>query len=356
MRAELYSLTFPQGLHVGAHGIGTESVRPTIPSDTLFSALVATWVRLGGDPAAWVGAFLPPSSGPQSTRPPFLLGSAYPRVADVLFYPRPLAYEPPDLRDDRKQWKRVQFVSEALFTRIRRGRSAHSVWSTSEEAKARQLLQGGRLLLAPEDRGGLPQEAWRVEQVPRVALDRVTSASNLFSVGRVVFPPGCGLWFAVAWLDPDRRCDGLPFREAFAWALDELCASGIGGDRSVGYGACQAKVLDQEVPWDDPRPGRPLVLLSRYHPRVEELPEALADAEGYQLEFLSGWGSSPAGEFRRRGVWFLAEGSLIRQQGGGVMGDLVDLAPVGEANPGHPVWRYGLALGLPWEVGDAQEN
>jgi len=363
VRVDIHSLTFPHGFHLGSHGVGTESVRPTIPSDTLFSALVATWVRMGRDPTSWTTAYPRTVEGrTEEGNPPFLLSSAFPYVAGLPFYPRPLGVLPSGVPEDkRKEWKRVQLISESLFTRIRSRGAAADVWPSSADAERQQFLQGGVLLIAAEEVDQIPADVraraiWTEEDVPRVTLDRVTSASNLFSVGRVRFSPGCGLWFAVVWLDPNRDCDGLPFREAFQAALFDLSASGLGGDRSVGYGGFIAKTVDSEVNWDDVEEGDPMVLLSRYHPRRDELPAAVTEAQAYQLEILTGWGASPAGSFRRRGLWLLGEGSVVRRQSARAMGDLVDIAPVGEGNPGHPVWRYGLALGLPMEVRRAEEG
>ena len=235
------------------------------------------------------------------------------------------------------------------------------IWPSSEDAQHRQLIQKGVLLVAAEEADQIPTDVrrfgvWREEDVPRVTLDRVTSASNLFSVGRVSFSPRCGLWFAVAWLDPERDCSGVPFRDAFQMALSELGVSGLGGDRSVGYGGFTAEIVDSGINWDVAQEGDPIVLLSRYHPRPEEIPRVLTEAEAYQLESLTGWGASASGHFRRRGLWFLSEGSVIQRQAQAPLGDLVDLAPVGAGNPGHPVWRYGLALGLPMEARRAKAS
>lgn len=358
MQVALHKLGFPSGFHVGAHGIGTESVRPTIPSDTLFSALLSAWVRLGGNPEAWASAFPRTRDGvTEFSAPPFLLSSAFPYAGGTLFFPNPLGYKPPDLpEDDEKTWKRVRFLSEPIHRKLVRGEDLTGLWPKTAEAKLDQLLQGGALLVAPSEAEALPKKLWEEREIPRVSLDRVTSASNLYTVGRVDFAPECGLWFAMAWQDPERDCGGVPFKEAFARALAELSRSGIGGDRSVGYGVFQHDILDEGVTWSDPLPERPAVLLSRYHPRQDELPDAITGAKAYSLEHVAGWGSSPRGQFRRRGLWMLAEGSVVRPSRAEVMGDLVDVAPQGETNPGHPVWRYGLALALPLEVRNAQED
>ncbi len=345
MQATLYLLRFPHGLHIGSHGVGTEDVRPTIPSDTLFAALLASWVRLGGDPEAWSQHFPCTVGGAvRPADPPFLLSSAFPFAGGVLFYPRPMGWEPPLRPEEIKTWNKVEYLSEAAFRQV----------TAQPEAKAPagRFLQGGRLFCVESEWQALgPQldRVWTEEEVPRVTLDRVTSASNLFSMGRVHFHRTCGLWLAVVWRDPERRCGEIPFRQAFQLALDELARQGLGGDRAVGYGTFEYELLDEGVPWLDPQPGKQAVLLSRYHPREEELPWVLREAVAYRLEPVAGWGASPQGQFRRRGLWMMAEGSVIRSLGSGTMGDVVDVSPRNFAHPGHPVWRYGLALAYPWE-------
>ncbi|HXF61838.1 MAG TPA: hypothetical protein VNK95_09475, partial [Caldilineaceae bacterium] len=64
----VYHLRFSGGLHLGSHGVNLEEGSLTLPSDTIFAALVDAWRRAGGDPVAWVAPFVaePPA-------PPFLL-------------------------------------------------------------------------------------------------------------------------------------------------------------------------------------------------------------------------------------------------------------------------------------------
>jgi len=347
VRVKIYKLEFSTGFHLGAHGFGTESVRATIPSDTLFSALFTAWLRLGGDPACWTDAF--PRTQARATEqaePPFLLTSAFPFTGGVLLFPKPLGLTLPGITDeDRKAWKRVRFVSERIFSRIMAGKDLSGIWPASAADKERQLKQGGSILVLNEEANAVPAAIWKEEKIPRVTLDRLSSASNLYSVGRVSFAQNAGLWFGINWCNPDRRCEEVTFAEAFDRALNELRISGLGGDRSAGQGAFEWEMID-EVSWDDPTQGEPAVLLSRYHPRVEELPDILRSARAYSLESVGGWGASSAGQFRRRRITLLGEGSTIVPSRNNVMGDLIDVSP-GFLELGHPVWRYGLAFAVP---------
>ncbi|MGY4707270.1 type III-A CRISPR-associated RAMP protein Csm4 [Candidatus Bipolaricaulota sp. J31] len=344
MRVAVYKLRFPNGVHVGAYGIGTEGVRLTIPADTLFAALLSSWVSLGKDPKLWADQF-PRTIDKEFTPadPPFLLTSAFPYFAEsLILFPKPkdpvLNEKVPE--EKRKEWKKLSFVSERCLNRLAEGAPPEKLL---EEGK---LICGKSVLVLADEHKDLDNlKIWEERKIPRVALDRISSISNLYQVGRVDFAEGCGLWFGVIWLDPDRSCDNFPFKEAFEVALKALSHSGIGGERTYGYGTFEYELLD-EFKWHDPAPGSPALLLSRYVPRPDELPDVLRNTVGYSLEEVRGWTSSPHGQYRRRTITMLSEGSVLKATGK-VMGHLVDVGPldIDTKKPllPHPVWRYGLA-------------
>jgi|Deesub1362B_J571_1020462.scaffolds.fasta_scaffold01618_3 CRISPR-associated protein Csm4 len=341
MRVTIYKLRFPHGVHVGTYGIGTEGVRVTVPSDTLFSALLSAWIALGNNPDLWISQF-PRTAGNDHAPadPPFLLTSAFPYKGDVLLFPKPLDpnYAQGIPEKARKKWKKLQFISEIALLKLAKG---NSIGELIEEGNFRR---NGQVLVYGDE---IPEGAviWNEHAIPRVTLDRVSSASNLFHVGRVDFAGDAGLWFGVIWRDPERPCGDVVFKEAFELALNALAHYGLGGDRSVGYGVFEPELMD-ELKWPAPAADRPAVLLSRYNPRPDELPNVLRNSPGYRLEEVRGWTSSPHGQYRRRSIVMLKEGSVIRAQGG-IMGHVVDVGPLhaesGEPLLPHPVWRYGLA-------------
>jgi CRISPR-associated protein Csm4 len=162
--------------------------------------------------------------------------------------------------------------------------------------------------------------------------------------------PGCGLWFPVAWLRPDALADERPWRALLEHGLSLLSDAGLGGERSAGLGGFRWRAgKDETWPW--PQPGSPVVTLSRYHPREEELPAALeGTAVRYRLESVAGYLQSPGlPAQRRRRLWLVQEGSVISAVDKGVMGDVSDVRPQVGDFP-HPVWRYGLAFPVPLEV------
>lgn len=359
----VYRLTFRSGLHLGARGVNLEESAEHVPSDTLFAALVDAVLRLSGGGEALAEPFA-------RGDPPFLLTSAFPFAGSVRFFPMPVPldrwFAPETLRKRSKELKKIRFVSEALFRRMLAGeRMDDWIFPDREDVEPTRgvALQRGTFWLTVEETGGLPDRmqvdpetrkpvtpralrhhsVFKPHQVPRVTLDRVTSASNIFHAGRVAFSPGCGLWFGVRW----HRDDSV-LRDLFLRALAVLGDDGLGGERTVGYGGF-AWTEEGPLTLPDPTDGSLLWLLSRYHPRPAELPAALTESPGYALTAVAGWLRTWQGAAQRRQrLWLVAEGSLIRAVGPGPWGDITDVRPRYRNPQGdlpHPVWRYGFALG-----------
>ena len=106
---------FPQGLRVGAHAANLEETGLHLPSDTLFSALVDSWGRSGGDLCAWMKPF-------QDGDPSFVLTSAFPFAGGVRFFPAPVdlerlmpAHRPEESASIKKRLKRIRFSLRTAF-------------------------------------------------------------------------------------------------------------------------------------------------------------------------------------------------------------------------------------------------
>lgn len=378
----VHRLHFRAGLHLGVRGVNLEESGVSLPSDTLFSALVDGWRRLGGDVEAWLAPFL--TAQPE---PPFLLTSAFPFVGDVRFYPMPV--DPVRLfakPRGGKRVKRIRWLSEELFVRALKGEKLDG-WLPPEKDKADAqtadrrepeglLLQEGRLWLVrdpelmrlpdwmrvdPKTRQkrslhAFPNlEVWQEGRTPRVTVDRTDSASTIFHIGQVRFGAKCGLWFGIVWRKPERTIEGRSqsYQESVQQILTLLSEEGIGGDRSVGYGAFEHDSDATPLALPDNRPGELAWLLSRYHPADADEASAMTVATdaAYRITSVAGWLRSPDGPAqRRKRIHLLEEGSLIPTSKN-VMGNLVDVAPDygGDdgASPGrlpHRVYRAGFAV------------
>jgi CRISPR-associated protein Csm4 len=389
---EVIRLSFPGGLHVGTHSVTLEASGACIPSDTLFAALVDAYRRAGGDPADWIQAFPRVQlrqAGPKPAEDrwehipaeaPFLITTAFPYAGTVYFFPMPVAlqhfFDARLLKENRKNISRIRYVSRGILQRILQGERLDA-WlfpaDPKQEPTTGVALQGGAFWLTLEECAQLPQHflydkqckngrplrtlrqqpVFKNEQVPRVTVSRITSASEIFHAGRVSFAPGCGLWFGVQWRLPDAPLGQTKFRSAMEQLLTLLGDDGLGGERTAGYGAFRWQRASEPLGLPDPVPGAPALLLSRYHPRQAELPEVLtSDRAFYTLTPVGGWLRTwDAAVQRRRRLWLVSEGSVIHGVGSSPWGDVVDVRPV-YRNPGsvswldHPVWRYGLALAV----------
>lgn len=365
-----YFLHFHSGLHRGTSGVSLEDSGVDVPSDTLFAALTAAWRTAGGDVAAWCAAF--------AADPPLLLTSAFPFAGAVRFFPLPVAWHrlvsPATLRQRAADnaLKNVRFLSESLLCAVLGGQQLDDRLFPADElqepgpAAHGVALQGGALWLTRDEARQLPaalaiaddklfalrrRAVWDDHRLPRVTLDRVTSASTYFQIGRTAFAPGSGLWFGVHWRDPQRPVGAATVRTAFEQALAHLQDAGLGGERTAGYGGFQLKE-GPGLNLPDAAPGQPAMLLSRYHPTGDDIAAGTLDPPfvAYRLDSVGGYLQSPdsAAQLRRR-VRMIAAGSLVNLPRA-ICGDLADVRPNHPdiAFP-HPVYRYGYALAAGWQ-------
>lgn len=349
----LYHLAFPHGLHIGRGGI--ESIAETldhIPSDTLFAALLDTWIHFGKQ----VEQILPSSDAPL-----FRVTSAFPFAGKVRFYPKPadlralFSEEALKAEGAGKRMKKIRWISEGLLEKAAGGESLDAYLfpeDEDEEPQSGVALQGGAFWLLEEEIARLPKTmqaergkrfAMRRKRVaeaqtaPRVTVDRISSASNLFQSERVTFSEDCGLWFGAM-----GQTENLPE------ILAALGDSGIGGERTAGYGAFKITAMEKK---EFAEPQTRAYLLSRYHPAAYEIGLLKNEESAYRLESISGWLRTPqnVAAQRRKSVWMVAEGSLIA---GTPQGDAAEVSPdyenKAEKFP-HKVYRPGFAVAFEWK-------
>lgn len=363
-----YTLQFKGGLHIGTRGVNLEEAGVSIPSDSLFAAILSALRLAGENVDDFANAY--------KSDPPFLLTSAFPYAGSVRFYPMPAdtarLFGPETIKTFGKKLGKIRYFSEGLLREaLKRGSLDEWMFpeSETETPKTGVTLQGSTLWLKVDEIADLPKAfqrderrrhalrrltVWQAARVPRVTIDRHTSAANIFHAGRVEFAEGCGLWFGVQWRNPEAEYAGRKFKQALERALNMMQDDGVGGERTTGYGAFTLAEGKSSIAFaNEARPDGLAYLLSRYHPRGDEAVTALNDPQSaYHLTPVAGWLHTYDGASqRRKRVFLVEEGGLLRARDG-VMGDVVDVRPEYNGAPGvdHPVYRNGLALALAWPV------
>jgi CRISPR-associated protein Csm4 len=344
-----WKLTPRTGMHLGREGLEQETSAESFPSDSLFAALIAQLAQLSGAQVVEevLAAF-------EAEVLPFRLSSLFPIAGAVPLLPRPMIIAPSAQRPaerapgDRKKARKIAWVSPTIFSGMLHG--------TPLEELARQghTLQQGRVLIAETEANGLPDglrkkppSAWNDEDnrlwdtgtVPRVTIDRLTSESSIYRVGRTVFAEGCGLWLLA-----EVREDYTDLLETL---LIHLSDTGIGGERSAGYGVFSLGRITPPV-LNSATGAQRVVTLSRVNPRPDELEAGLLHESAYELIDVGGWLNAPGvAAQRRQRIRMIESGAVLNTRGiADLRGQLVDVRPE-YALPGappHPVIRSGIAL------------
>lgn len=357
MKVTLLRLKPRAPFHLGERGVGVEETTDLAHSDTIFSALCWTWSLLY-DQEALVRLLQRFAHGD----PPFLISSSFPYAGDLRFLPKPsipLGRSP----EERRRFRKVRFVSSSIFTRLAEGEVPQEpiliqegqIWlekgelgllpaSTLDQSLlANYLRERSRLgeMEKPTEEEYSPhcRRLWWMAEKPQVAIDRLTSASEIYHFGDVTFAKGCGPYFLVRFLDED---EGL--RERFFASLRLLGDEGLGGGRSAGRGLFDL-VAPKEIDLPDAQGDR-FVSLSLLSPKdASELTGLLGrDELAYGLIARRGWVySAQARNLWRKRVTMFAEGSVLGGRADSYYGRLVKVLEQGAVVP-HDVFRYGYAF------------
>lgn len=351
MSLKAYKFIFKSGLHPGREGLALESSGESFPSDSLFSAIISEL------------AFLHPKLVPEllaefdQSEPPFRLSSLYPIIGDLPLFPMPrlqLKYTAQDGLHSVKLFKKLAYVSPIILRCILANQNIDD-WLPNEakpDTSRGRFLQDGAVWIDADEAAQLPDvfqnlsisnqkdaKFWSVGTVPRVTIDRITNQSNIYQVGRTFFASECGLWLLA---------DVHHYEETLDKVLNHLGDTGIGGERSSGYGSFNLYPIPvPEIPSSGNSPQA--MTLSRYNPTLRELEQGvLGEGASYELIDVGGWLSAigAAGQRRKR-VRFVEAGSILDlRRNPTVTGRLVDVRPPNDipGTPRHPVIRSGIAL------------
>lgn len=348
--------------HFGELGIGIEETSERIRSDTLFSAWISAHARLfsRSEVEHLIEQF--------KNNPPFRLSSTFiyqqinGKIVDYL--PRPLkppTNYPPVGQDLEfvKTYKTLKYLPLEIWQRWYQGDGFSDrdelVEKTTGKA-AGALTRSGAFRY---------KEAFEFQKLPKIAVDRITRATNLYHTGIVQYrceqnggevESLSGLYFLVEFPQANAELENT-----FLAVLDFLGGEGIGGERSSGAGQFKAEALELTPEWKDViefRTGTHHSLISLFwqHP----LPPEILSNSSYELQERGGWITSTASggqNLRRQSVPMFVEGSVFKQSPTGQLADVTppvgsDRIPFNKKPNGHKIYRSGISLSLPIKIHD----
>lgn len=339
--------------HFGKRGVGLNETEITLPADSLFSAFCNAFQMVRG--AAALQTLLddfPVYASPTSKTPPFRITSLMPTVNGIDLLPMPLL-RPKLAKIDgvalRKQLKEIAWVSRTVFQKLITGQDLSgddSVVEQHGERLAPYTVQAGAVWLSRDEYDQLDGEKtalWKVETRPRVTIDRISTAATAFSSGGVYFTDTqkikVSLYCLIRWETADSG-----FQQMIEQVFKVLGESGVGGERSYGYGQFQPSF----TPINDDlgvAQGEYFTTLSPYLPQPTER-AVFAPPARYSIVLRRGWMSLPGySNLRRPTVRMIDTGAVLHQLPGQVVvGALADATPDILQQPDQPtVYRYGLA-------------
>jgi CRISPR-associated protein Csm4 len=306
--------------HFGELGIGMEETSERVRSDTLFSAIAIAYARLGKNLDALLDRF-------QQEPPPFRLSSSfiYRQTSNGITYYLPRPKQPPTNYPIGNDLKIAKDYKKLNFLDIKTWKS----W-----------YQDGGF-----DNAGLPtsfySECFEIEKHPKVAIDRITRATNLYHTAFVRYRSEAndksGLYFLIELNDQS-------LEDELKAVLELLGEEGLGGERSSGAGRFEPSWHDLDEQWTQLLSfdgSNSQSLISLYW---DDQPIAL-DGSSYELQERGGWITSAAKNQRRKKVVMFAEGSVFREA---PIGKLADVTPHQFAQ--HKIYRSGIAVSVPIKI------
>ncbi|OLP19173.1 type III-A CRISPR-associated RAMP protein Csm4 [Leptolyngbya sp. 'hensonii'] len=354
-RWKIVKLKFGQNpVHFGELGIGLEETSERVRSDTLFSALITIYARLGYPVENLLDRFQ------TEAEPPFRLSSTfiYREVNNqsIYYLPRPVALPKnypagEDDMDFAKTFKGLKFLPLEIWQKWYQGEGFTARDRCQLIAKTKKNDSGfkGQTL----DQAGTFDygKAFEKHKLPKVAIDRTTSATNFYHTGFVHYQSEqngnrvkslSGLYFLLHLPEANSALE-----EELHTTLNFLGEEGLGGERSSGAGRFEAEWLDLPSQWNDlitiPEANRHS-LLSVFWDDAITAKSSLFQEASYELQERGGWITSPFSgrQQRRKSVQMFVEGSVFSDK---PQGKLADVTP--ENFNTHKIYRSGIAVSLP---------
>lgn len=326
----------------GADSGRSDDVDRIYHSDTLYSAVCSAMARLGLL-EEWLSATA------RQDGPAVLFSSCFPWQDETLYVVPPRNLWPPQA-GTKVRWKAARFVPVSL---------ARSLIEEKPVEEERWIVDAPSGCLLPIERRTAPTGPFRVALRTTAAVDRVSGVSGSpHTVACLEFAERAGLWCLAAFAGEEAR---ERWSGAVQSALRLLADSGLGGERSRGWGRSETPLFEEgridellyrpaasgEAGEESEAGERAWWLLSLFSPSPSD--QIAWDRGRYSILVRGGRveGATRWGE-EKKALRMVAEGSVLLASGP-LQGAAPDVAPDGFP---HPVYRAGFALAVPvpWRV------
>lgn len=351
---KLVRLNFEKNpVHFGELGIGLEETAERVCSDTLFSAWINAYVRLFGSEAVenLLQQFI--------DFPPVRMSSTfiYRQQGEKFTYylPRPLAFPRNYPKEDDlaffKTYKKLKYLPLDIWQRWYQGEGLTTEGEKSDRAELIATTNKSNASGALHDAEAFDYgSTFKKHQLPKVAVDRVTRATNFYHTGFVQFETEqngngtkkhSGLYFLLQFTQTDKNLENRLHA-----ALNLLGEEGLGGERSSGAGRfkidCWFNLSSHWQKVVDFKEANSHCLMSLFW--QQSLSSEFLIDSSYEIVERGGWIGSPFSgqQLRRKKVRMFAEGSVFSSP---PSGQLADVTP--ERFNTHSIYRNGISLSLP---------
>ncbi|MCX7694731.1 MAG: type III-A CRISPR-associated RAMP protein Csm4 [Caloramator sp.] len=299
MKRYRIKLKFKEPIHLGYREGMFNITDTTIHSDTIFSGIVNCYSLLFGK--AKTEKFIE-----NILQGKLKVSSSFYYVDDEYLYPRPI-YNKMYLEDFKKD-KKIKYISEKVL-----------------KGQSKDKYVSGNVLLSKK----IEKSIFKIEERPRVVVDRLNNGSSIYYTSCCRFNEGCGLWF---YIDVEDELKD----EVFA-SLKLLGDEGLGGMRSYGYGIFEFDLFEDKIE----KVGEKNLLLSLCLPKKEDIERF----SSYGIVERTGYIYSAYVKTKKHNIYrMFEEGSIVE---GEVEGTIFDDTPDGFTE--HKVYKYGRAFLVPFE-------
>ncbi|AIS52886.1 CRISPR subtype III-A-associated RAMP protein Csm4 [Thermoanaerobacter kivui] len=311
-------LKFKTPVHFGSKEKTYNTTHTMAHSDTIMSGIINSYSLLFGKQKTdeLINSFL-------DGKPAFKVSSTMPYLMDKFFVFKPMGLDLQEYvkSDDKKKIKKVRFVGEEDLSNLFKG----------------AFEPAGDFLLKAEEKAQFYSDLWKIKERPRVAIDRITSSSNIYYFTHCQFKKDTGLWFYLEILDQN-------LEDEIKAAIRLLGDEGLGGDRTSGLGLFEPEFIEVSSTNNLKKDGSYYMLLSLTSPKDNKEIERFTF---YEITTRGGYIYSK-GDFgtKKKTVRMFSEGSIVKDK---VEGRVVDVTPTGFS--AHSVIRYGLAFLIPLPEG-----